>query len=194
VPAHSRHSYPESMTTSHAHRTLAYLPTDVAAALRARPQLVAAAVRCFYERDPVQLKACRTMARFPPAEATPTLVRMTRPLYAQLVAQRFYAPKPFEKARWFDGVEAESVDYRRRDVGMKLVRPACARSTVRSRVTGPRRPVALRCSTRRPSPPCGLRPCPGPRSPTRPTIASSPGSPTSFTSAASSPARRCTLS
>lgn len=109
-------------SSTHAHRTIAYLPSEIATALRAQPQLVAAAVRTFYERDPIQLKACRAMSRFPPTSSARTLIRMTRPLYAQLVAQRFYAPKPFEKAKWFEGIEAGTDEYRRRDVGMKLVR------------------------------------------------------------------------
>lgn len=49
----------------------------------------------------------------------PTL--LTRPLYSQLVLQRFYAPKPFEKAGWTDAKLGRE-DERRRSVGMKIVR------------------------------------------------------------------------
>ena len=47
-------------------------------------------------------------------------VRMTRPLYSQLVLQRFYAPKPFLKAGWFEAKRGRD-DERRREVGMKIV-------------------------------------------------------------------------
>ena len=43
------------------------------------------------------------------------LVRMTRTLYAQLVNQRFFAPKPFHMP------PQSSPDYKAYDVGMKLV-------------------------------------------------------------------------
>ena len=64
------------------------------------------------------------MSRFAPSSAgpQPVLVQMTRPLYGQLVAQRFYAPKPFERADWFKGTTEGSAEHRRRDVGLKIVR------------------------------------------------------------------------
>lgn len=103
---------------------MAYLPADIASALAHRPQLIAPAVQAFYERDPLQLKACQAMARFSPgsAESEPVLVQMTRPLYGQLVAQRFYAPKPFERADWFKGATEGTAEHRRRDLGLKIVR------------------------------------------------------------------------
>lgn len=61
------------------------------------------------------------MRRFPPNTAQLTRVKMSRTLYAQLVGQRFFPPKPFERAKWFEGVEKESVEWRRKDVGMKVV-------------------------------------------------------------------------
>ncbi|GAA6015651.1 hypothetical protein JCM10207_008160 [Rhodosporidiobolus poonsookiae] len=133
--------YPAKMDEHH-HRTLAYLPTDIALALEDSPELVTEAVKAFYEREPGTLRACNTMTRFPPSppssafspspsssasDLPPTVlapVRLTRPLYSQLVLQRFYAPKPFEKAGW--GVKGEEgqgtgeEDGRRRSVGMKL--------------------------------------------------------------------------
>lgn len=51
----------------------------------------------------------------------PTL--LTRPLYSQLVLQRFYAPKPFQKVGWMDAKLGRE-DERRRSVGMKIVRPS----------------------------------------------------------------------
>ena len=126
---------PESLATSHYHRTIAYLPREVAEILSREPGLVSRAVAAFYERDALQLKACLYMQRFPPSGLAPSSstsetptpagamyssVRMTRALYAQLLSQKFYAPKPFLKAGWMDGVEEGSLDARRRDTGMKI--------------------------------------------------------------------------
>lgn len=58
------------------------------------------------------------MSRFPPDDSVLTTVRITRTAYAQLVGQSFYPPKPF--GRWQE--PQGSVEWRRRDVGMKIVR------------------------------------------------------------------------
>ena len=88
------------------------------------------------------------MSRFPPAASSPSTpadsmsvvstavdaatsssalpnpvlvpVRLTRPLYSQLILQRFYAPKPFLKAGGFEAKKGRD-DERRREVGMKIV-------------------------------------------------------------------------
>ena len=91
-------------------------------------------------------QACNTMSRFPPSsprdafkivptpmsdddhptplERLPKTVFvpivLTRPLYSQLVLQRFFAPKVFEKVGWSDG-EKGGEEERRRAVGMKIV-------------------------------------------------------------------------
>ncbi|GAA5900978.1 hypothetical protein JCM5296_004944 [Sporobolomyces johnsonii] len=138
--------YPGKIKEHH-HRTLAYLPTDIALALSDSPGLIAEAVGAFYEREPGTLKACNTMTRFPPAPPLPSasssssadsappdsmtdsasslpgtvFVRtlLTRPLYSQLVLQRFYPPKPFEKVGWMEAKLGKE-DERRRSVGMKI--------------------------------------------------------------------------
>lgn len=102
-------------------------------------------------------QACNLMARFPPSSpgdafkavaattgATPlaalpstvfTPVVLTRPLYSQLVLQRFYAPKVFEKAGWnmgnsYKAGEGREEEERRRSVGLKIVRrPAKMRAS-----------------------------------------------------------------
>lgn len=83
------------------------------------------------------------MKRFPPSSpsdallplpattddaAQPATVKvlstLTRPLYSQLVLQRFFSPKPFEKVGWMnsgDGTKLTDEDERRRSVGMKIV-------------------------------------------------------------------------
>lgn len=60
-----------------------------------------------------------TPSPLPGTVLVPTL--LTRPLYSQLVLQRFYAPKPFDKAGWTVGALGPE-DERRRSVGMKIVR------------------------------------------------------------------------
>ncbi|GAA5916022.1 hypothetical protein JCM8208_007488 [Rhodotorula glutinis] len=136
--------YPAKIKEHH-HRTLAYLPTDIALALADDPSLIAEAVGAFYQREPATLRAVNTMSRFPPApplpsssstspssstdamsDSTPSLpptvlvpTLLTRPLYSQLVLQRFYAPKVFEKAGWTSGTLGKD-DERRRSVGMKI--------------------------------------------------------------------------
>ncbi|GAA5914204.1 hypothetical protein JCM6882_004750 [Rhodosporidiobolus microsporus] len=128
----------------HHHRTLAYLPTDVALALSDSPELVAEAIKAFYEREPESLRACNSMTRFPPSPPSSafstsspsttsdspstdlpstvlTPVRLTRPLYSQLVLQRFWAPKPFEKAGWGATKDAgDEGEERRKGLGMKI--------------------------------------------------------------------------
>ncbi|GAA5894726.1 uncharacterized protein JCM6883_002191 [Sporobolomyces salmoneus] len=126
--------YPKKAEEHH-HKTLTYLPTELALALEDSPHLITEAVAAFYERDPGMLKACNTMTRFPPSSplspsssstdssSLPATVliptRLTRPLYSQLLLQKFYAPKPFEKCGWIEGKLGEE-DLRRREMGMKI--------------------------------------------------------------------------
>jgi hypothetical protein len=51
------HSYPAKIREHH-HRTLTYLPTEIALALEDSPELIAEAVKAFYEREPDTLKVC----------------------------------------------------------------------------------------------------------------------------------------
>ncbi|KAK4703798.1 hypothetical protein P7C70_g2422, partial [Phenoliferia sp. Uapishka_3] len=123
----------------HHHKTIAYVPRDVALALADTPALAAEAIGAFYERDPDGLRACNKMTRFPPTspsdafvqqtESTPApgtvkvLTTLTRPLYSQLVLQKFFSPKPFEKVGWMkggNGTKLMEEEERRRSVGMKI--------------------------------------------------------------------------
>lgn len=80
------------------------------------------------------------MTRFPPSPTTDAytsasiestkdlpatifgLITLTRPLYSQLVLQRFFPPKPFEKVNWMEGSKLlGEEEERRRMVGMKIV-------------------------------------------------------------------------
>lgn len=55
VAADIHDSYPAALST-HQHHAKAYLPTKVARALNASPELIQRAVEGFYVRDPAQLR------------------------------------------------------------------------------------------------------------------------------------------
>ncbi|XP_018426908.1 PREDICTED: protein ecdysoneless homolog isoform X3 [Nanorana parkeri] len=84
--------YPEKMKES-LHRAHCFVPAGIAAVLKERPQLLAAAVQAFYLRDPLDLKACRTFRHFLPETGVFTSVTFTKCLYAQLAQQRFQPDK-----------------------------------------------------------------------------------------------------
>ncbi|KAJ3328455.1 hypothetical protein HDU76_009949, partial [Blyttiomyces sp. JEL0837] len=98
------------------HRARCVVPRDIARILKFDPGLVASAVEAFYLRDPLQLKACQTMSRFPPSPGNlvHTTVRFTKMLYAQLASQQFYAPKPFRLPA------SNAPDFKAHELGMKL--------------------------------------------------------------------------
>ncbi|KAJ3196339.1 hypothetical protein HK101_009255 [Irineochytrium annulatum] len=111
--------YPEKLTSATVHRSKCYVPRDVARILAVDPTLVAPAVEAFYNRDPLQLKVCQKMARFPPSTSVKTTVKFTRTLYAQLVGQRFHAPTPFMATR--DAmVGSDKAEMDAFELGMKL--------------------------------------------------------------------------
>ncbi|TMW41776.1 hypothetical protein DOY81_013144, partial [Sarcophaga bullata] len=55
----------ESLDNPNLHHKFVRLPLGVAMILKKQPSLVAAAVRAFCERDPIDMKACRSMRYFP---------------------------------------------------------------------------------------------------------------------------------
>ncbi|CAG8549050.1 2322_t:CDS:10 [Ambispora leptoticha] len=107
--------YPQKATQS-IHYARAHIPKAIAHILYHRPQLVAAAVEAFYTRDPLAMKACYKMERFPPSTSITTIVKMTKTLYAQLVNQRFHPPKPFKLPTPSENAKA----YKAAELGMKL--------------------------------------------------------------------------
>jgi hypothetical protein len=96
------------------HDAFAMLPRRVARALRREPQLVAAAIERFRARDPAGLRAAAKMEHFEPVDFHPTLVRMTRCLYAQIARERFEAPKRYPMP------PKTSDDFAARELGMKI--------------------------------------------------------------------------
>ncbi|PIK59671.1 hypothetical protein BSL78_03402 [Apostichopus japonicus] len=98
------------------HDAICSVPVKLAALLKEDPQLVSAAVEAFYERDPIDLKACRVMKTFPPEDMVATKVKMSRIMYAQLCQQRF---QPDRRIRW--KIPATSnPKFKAADLGMKL--------------------------------------------------------------------------
>lgn len=61
--------YPKRMEDHH-HKTLAYLPTEIALALEDSPGLVAEAICAFYEREPSTLRVrSYSFPSLPPSKA-----------------------------------------------------------------------------------------------------------------------------
>ncbi|XP_054717911.1 protein ecdysoneless homolog [Uloborus diversus] len=80
--------YPFKIDTNK-HRAHCYLPCSVAGILMEDPKLIPHAVKAFYLRDPLDLKACRAMKFFAPETRVMTEVVFTRCLYAQLSSQMY---------------------------------------------------------------------------------------------------------
>lgn len=105
-------------------RSLVFLPKKVAKVLLGDPQLIAPITESICSRDAISSRAFQRMSNFPPLETStpssnlqpdpstkeeilPALVSicLTRRIYAQLTAQRFFAPKAFGR-RWQNAVES----------------------------------------------------------------------------------------
>ncbi|KAI9312921.1 SGT1 protein-domain-containing protein [Dichotomocladium elegans] len=98
------------------HRARVTLPSRAAYVLLKRPQILQQAVEAFYLRDPMGLKACATMASFPPTQGNvSTVLTFTRTTYAQTVSQKFYAPKVFRLPPM-----SLKRDYKAAELGMKI--------------------------------------------------------------------------
>ncbi|NXI17994.1 ECD protein, partial [Irena cyanogastra] len=110
------HGYPEKIQAS-LHRARCFLPAGIAAVLRLRPSLVAAAVQAFYLRDPGDLGACRRPFRtFPAEQRVMALVTFTRCLYAQLAQQKFVP----DRRSGYTLPAPSHPQYRAYELGMKL--------------------------------------------------------------------------
>ena len=102
--------YPERAVRESPHRSFCFLPLSIAKLLQRRPQLLSAAVRCFYARGPEDVDAASRMVSLLPSPTCVSdlqekfgggrrgyvQVRFTRCLYAQLVKQTFFAPRGFQ--------------------------------------------------------------------------------------------------
>lgn len=88
--------YPERAYRN-VHRVRITVPLSVAWVLRQEPSLISFAVEGFYDRDIDGMKFAAKMIKFLPngkeEEMVEVVVRMPRAMYAQLVQQRFQAPR-----------------------------------------------------------------------------------------------------
>ncbi|XP_030840023.1 protein ecdysoneless homolog [Strongylocentrotus purpuratus] len=101
---------------SNFHHTHCLMPAKLAAILKHQPGLISPAVEAFYQRDPIDLKACRIMKRFAPENLVTSQVKFTRCLYAQLVQQPF---QPDRRSGW-KLPSPTSSKFKSADLGMKL--------------------------------------------------------------------------
>jgi len=62
--SHRIQGYPAAAISEARHRAFCRVPSSVAQLLHVQPQLVSAAVRCFYQRGPEELKSASAMRRF----------------------------------------------------------------------------------------------------------------------------------
>ncbi|KAL7746517.1 hypothetical protein RI367_008167 [Sorochytrium milnesiophthora] len=105
--------YPQKAhENSHFARCL--IPHRVAHILHHNPQLVSAAVSAFYTRTPQLLKACNLMTEFPPSSNVMSTVQFSRMLYAQMLGQQLFPPRPFRLP------PSDSPDFAAAELGMKL--------------------------------------------------------------------------
>ncbi|KAG8507967.1 Protein ecdysoneless [Galemys pyrenaicus] len=107
--------YPEKIQGS-LHRAHCFLPAGIVSVLKQRPRLVAAAVRAFYLRDPIDLRACRIFKTFLPETRVMASVTFTKCLYAQLVQQRFVP----DRRSGYSLPPPSHPEYRAHELGMKL--------------------------------------------------------------------------
>jgi len=108
------------------HSTQVYLPAHIVAILNTYPGLISTAVRAFYLRDTLDLKACRAMKYFPPESCVKTVITLPRCQYSQLVGQNY---KPDHRTGW-KIYKATSKDYNAHDIGIKV---ACGFEIMASR-------------------------------------------------------------
>ncbi|XP_071943829.1 protein ecdysoneless homolog [Antedon mediterranea] len=108
-------SYPAKIRDN-IHRTRCYLPANAARVLQHCPSLVAAAVQAFCHRDPIDMKACRYMKRFPPKDLIMSQVKFTRCLYAEILNHSFQPPT---RSEW-KIPPSSNPKHKSHDLGMKL--------------------------------------------------------------------------
>ncbi|KAI0518786.1 hypothetical protein KFK09_006222 [Dendrobium nobile] len=114
--------YPEKARTN-MHRVVVIVPLQVAQVLKHEPCLISLAVEGFYDRDVDSMKYAARMEKFlrtEKAEEEIQMVRvsveMSRAMFAQLVQQRFQAPKCYP----MPGREKGQAAYKEAELGMKI--------------------------------------------------------------------------
>lgn len=107
----------EELENKNLHHQIVRLPLGVAMILKKQPSLIAAAVRAFCERDPIDMKACRSMRYFPPEQRVRTNVCFTKCLYAMIMHSNYV---PDRKIGWNLSGNPNSEEYKEDLLGIKL--------------------------------------------------------------------------
>ncbi|XP_056649170.1 protein ecdysoneless [Diorhabda sublineata] len=107
--------YPEKLKDN-IHNAIVFIPIGVARVLRAKPNLISAAVQAFCNRDSIDLKACRAMKYFPPENRVKRSVVFTKCLYAMLTNSKYL---PDRRTGW-NLPSSTSNDYKSHLLGVKL--------------------------------------------------------------------------
>lgn len=79
--------------------------------------LISAAIRCFYTRDVLDLRNCRTLKNFPPENLMKFGIPLSKCLYAMLAKQQF---KPDKRSNWPMPPQSSRDEYKASDLGFKL--------------------------------------------------------------------------
>lgn len=99
------------------HHQIVRLPLGVAMILKQKPTLIAAAVRAFCDRDPIDLKACRSMRYFPPEQRVRKNVCFTKCLYAMIMHSNYV---PDRNTGWNLSGNPSSEEYKEDLLGIKV--------------------------------------------------------------------------
>ncbi|XP_068654766.1 protein ecdysoneless homolog [Aristolochia californica] len=110
--------YPERALRN-THRVTVQVPVSVAWVLKHEPCLISLAVEGFYDRDVDSMKFAAKMEKFlerGKEEMVRVSVRMSRAMYAQLVQQKFQAPKCYPMPKRADNMKG----FLEAELGMKI--------------------------------------------------------------------------
>jgi hypothetical protein len=79
------------------HRATCYIPTKLAILLKNNPNLISKAINRFCDKDPLDLKLCRTLNTFKPVDMINYRIQFTKHLYSKL---KYCEYKPEKRQDW----------------------------------------------------------------------------------------------
>jgi len=110
-------SYPDDWSDQEQF-THVIVPEKINNLLKSVPKhLISAAIRCFYTRDVLDLRNCRTLKNFPPENLIKVGIPLSKCLYAMLAKQQF---KPDKRSNWPMPPQSNRDEYKASDLGFKL--------------------------------------------------------------------------
>ena len=110
-------SYPDDWSDQEQF-THVIVPKKINNLLKSVPKhLISAAIRCFYTRDILDLRNCRTLKNFPPENLMKAGIPLSKCLYAMLAKQQF---KPDKRSNWPMPPQSNRDEYKASDLGFKL--------------------------------------------------------------------------